>query len=142
MSASRDVPEAGTLQSRHASCTCGQLSALVSGEPVRVSICHCLNCQRRTGSPFSQQARFRRSDVVVAGPSTEYVLTGDEGGRAHFHFCTRCGATVYYLAEGMEEFIMLPVGVFADPAFPGPQVSVYENRMHHWVRVPEDIEHM
>lgn len=132
----------GTAPLRHASCSCGQLKATVTGHPLRVSICHCLNCQRRTGSPFSEQARFRRGDVEVAGPSTVFVLVGDEGGRAHFHFCPQCGATVYYIVESMQEFISIPVGVFADPSFPTPQVSVYENRMHHWVRVPDHIEHM
>lgn len=129
------------MATRHARCSCGQLSADVSGEPVRISVCHCLNCQVRSGGPFAQQARFKRGDVTVSGQSTEYVITGDEGSRAHFHFCPRCGATVYYLTEGMEDFITLPVGVFADPQFPAPQVSVYESRKHQWVQVPVDAEH-
>jgi hypothetical protein len=38
--------------------------------------------------------------------------------------------------------VMIPVGVFADPSFPGPTFSVYEERMHGWVRMPDGIEHM
>ncbi|MFN2470768.1 MAG: aldehyde-activating protein, partial [Gaiellaceae bacterium] len=38
------------MSNRHAACSCGQLRLTVEGEPVRVSICHCLACQRRTGS--------------------------------------------------------------------------------------------
>lgn len=136
-----DIPDP-TQASRRAACTCGQLTADVRGEPVRVSICHCLNCQRRSGGPFAQQARFRRSDVAIRGQSSVYVLTGDAGSHAHFHFCPNCGATVYYLPEAMPDFILIPVGAFADPTFPGPQVSVYENRQHHWVRVPDEIDHM
>ena len=52
---------------RIASCSCGQLTAQVEGEPVRVSICHCLACQRRTGSPFGEQARFALKHTVIAG---------------------------------------------------------------------------
>ena len=65
---------------RIASCSCGQLSARVTGEPVRVSICHCLACQRRSGSAFATQARFLREHVAVSGTSTQYVIVGDEGG--------------------------------------------------------------
>jgi Glutathione-dependent formaldehyde-activating enzyme len=74
------------MSNRFASCSCGQLTAQVAGEPVRVSICHCLACQRRTGSTFGQQAKFRRDQVSVSGVSSEYVRVGDEGPGAKFHF--------------------------------------------------------
>jgi len=130
------------MPQRLASCSCGQLSARVVGEPVRVSICHCLACQRRTGSAFGDQARFLRANVALSGTSTEYVRAGDEGARVRFHFCPTCGSTVYYEPEGLDEFIAIPVGAFADPGFPPPRVSVYEQRMHAWVIPPADAEHI
>ncbi|MCU7370870.1 GFA family protein [Paucibacter sp. O1-1] len=130
------------MTERLASCSCGQLRAQVVGEPVRVSICHGLACQRRTGSVFGAQARFRRENVSLSGKSTRYVRVGDEGSRVTFHFCPHCGATVYYEPEGLEEFLAIPVGAFAEPSFPAPSVSVYEERMHGWVVPPEDAEHI
>ena len=127
---------------RQASCSCGQLQALVQAEPIRVSVCHCLACQRRTGSVFAAQARFPRSSVSITGRSTEYVRVGDEGTRITFHFCPECGSTLFYGLAGHEGAIAIPVGAFADPSFPGPSFSVYEERMHHWVNMPKDIEHM
>ena len=127
---------------RIASCSCGQLTAKVSGEPIRVSVCHCYACQRRTGSVFAAQARFAREAVEISGAGTDYVRTGDEGGRARFTFCPTCGVTVYYVIEGREDSIVIPVGVFADSSFPAPTFSVYEDRMHAWVSMPKDIEHM
>ncbi|MGB7193288.1 MAG: GFA family protein [Collimonas pratensis] len=127
---------------RTASCSCGQLTASTSAEPVRVSVCHCLACQRRTGSVFAAQARFAASAVAIAGASSTYVRVGDGGSRATFHFCPTCGATVYYLCEGREDSVFIPVGAFADPAFPAPTFSVYEERMHSWVEMPAGIEHM
>jgi len=129
------------MPTRLASCSCGQLSAQVVGDPLRVSICHCLACQRRTGSVFGEQARFPRDQVSVAGASNAYVRIGDEGSRVTFHFCPHCGATVYYEPEGLEDFVAIPVGAFADPAFPTPRVSVYEARKHAWVLPPPDAEH-
>lgn len=38
--------------SRIAHCSCGALRVEVSGEPALVAACHCIACQRRTGSPF------------------------------------------------------------------------------------------
>lgn len=126
---------------RHASCSCGQLSVVVEGDPVRISMCHCLACQRRTGSTFGVQARFPRDRVTVEGQSTAYVRVADSGNRLTFHFCPTCGATVYYHIDDMPDVIAIPVGAFADPTFPAPWVSVYESRRHPWTGVPPEAEH-
>ncbi len=127
---------------RTASCSCGQLTATVSADPIRVSICHCLACQRRTGSVFAVQARFPRNLVTIKGQSKQYVRIGDEGGKIAFHFCPECGSIVHYGIAGEGEMIAIPVGAFADPSFPPPLRSVYEERMHAWVSLPDNVEHM
>ena len=126
---------------RHAACSCGQLTADVRGEPVRISICPCLACPRRTGSPFAEQARYPRDQVTISGHSTSWHRAGDEGPGATFHFCPTCGATVYYEPTALPDFIAIPVGAFADPGFPTPKVSVYESRKHGWIVPPPDAEH-
>ncbi|MGH8146852.1 MAG: GFA family protein [Rhodanobacteraceae bacterium] len=130
------------MTNRIASCSCGQLQAQVTAETTRISVCHCLACQQRTGSVFGVVARFPSASVTVSGKSSEHVRVGDEGSRARFHFCPDCGSTVYYAPGGMENVISIPVGAFADPRFPAPTVSVYEERMHGWVSMPPDIEHI
>jgi hypothetical protein len=47
------------------------------GDPLVVSICHCLSCQRRTGSAFGMQAGFRADQVQVAGRYVDYARTSD-----------------------------------------------------------------
>jgi hypothetical protein len=121
---------------RTAACSCGQLTITCDGEPVRISMCHCLNCQRRTGSVFAVQARWPAERVTIAGPSHEYVLVGDAGSRATFHRCRTCGATVYYTSDAMPDMVAVPVGAFADPSFPAPRVSVYNTRRHPWAVMP------
>ncbi len=129
------------MTTRTASCSCGQLTVTTTTEPTRISICHCLACQRRTGSVFGAQARFRREDAEIKGLSTPYLRVGDEGSRVTFHFCPVCGATVHYAIEGWDA-VAVPVGAFAEPGFPQPTISVYEDRMHAWVGLPGTIEHM
>jgi hypothetical protein len=131
----------GVMTDRIASCSCGKLSVRTRGEPIRISICHCLACQRRTGGVFSTQARFPLDAATIDGPSREFVRVGDEGTSARFHFCPECGCTVYYLMDAFPDAIAIPVGAFADPEFPPPRVSVYGVRKHAWVRLPDSIEH-
>lgn len=128
---------------RTASCSCGQLSIACAGEPVRISMCHCLACQKRTGSAFAVQARFPRSAVSASGESSLFQRTGDSGTTATFHFCPACGATVFWDMDAFPDFVAVAVGAFADPSFPAPKVSVYEERKHSWVLGPggQEIEH-
>jgi len=127
---------------RNAACSCGKLAVSVRGEPVRISVCHCLECQRRTGSAFGAQARFRKADVEITGASTAYRRIADSGNAIRFHFCPTCGSTVYYQAEDQPELVAVTLGAFADPGFPRPRVSVYESRKHPWVGLPDGIEHL
>ena len=126
---------------RLASCGCGQLRAEVRGDPIDVAVCHCHACQRRTGSVFSAQAGFPRESVIIKGSGTEFVRVGDEGASFRFTFCSECGSTVFFVEEGYEQQIAIPVGAFADSHFPAPTVSVYEERRHSWVSLPHNVEH-
>lgn len=132
------------MTTRRASCSCGQLSVECDGDPIRVSMCHCLACQQRTGSVFGVQARFARDRVRMQGRSREYVRIGDSGGAVHFHFCPECGSMVYWHLPAAPEVIAVAVGAFADPQFPAPVRSVYEARRHAWVQVPagDHVEHL
>ena len=107
---------------------------------MRISMCHCLACQRRTGSAFGLQARFEEERVQIEGRSTEYVRISDEGEERVFSFCPECGATVFYRIAAPPGLVAVPVGAFADPRFPAPRVSVWESRRHPWVEMPATIE--
>lgn len=127
------------MSSRTASCSCGQLRIEVEGEPRGVGVCHCLACQRRTGSVFATLAGFA-TPYKVFGTATEYVRTGDAGARFRFRFCPVCGSTVFHTEEGCEDaWVAVAVGAFADPGFPAPEDSVYDCRRHAWVQLPAGI---
>jgi hypothetical protein len=124
------------MATRDASCNCGQLRLTADGEPIRVSVCHCLACQKRTGSAFGYQARFPRDSVRIEGDAREYVRISDEGEPRTYSFCPQCGSTVYYVLDSAPDVVAVPVGAFADPTFPEPTVSVWESRKHAWVVPP------
>ena len=128
---------------RTASCRCGQLAILCTGEPVRVSVCHCHACQKRSGSAFAVQARFKSEDVRISGEERVWEGVADTGNVAVFRFCPVCGSTAYYQGRPHGDLIAVPVGAFADSAFPQPNYSVYEKRKHAWLDIiGDEIEHI
>lgn len=120
---------------RVAACMCGKLTARCSGEPVRVSVCHCLSCQRRTGGAFSVQARFPSYAVNLEGDRQTFAQRGDSGRMLTCWFCPDCGVTVTYVAEAEPDLIAVPLGLFGEAAFPPPAYSTYEERKRSWVQI-------
>jgi hypothetical protein len=130
------------MSTRTAACSCGQLQIEVQGQPSGVGVCHCLACQRRTGSVFAALASFA-PPYHVSGRATEYRRRGDQGGQFIFRFCPVCGTNLFHTEvfdDGSEEQgVGVAVGAFADPAFAPPTVSVYDCRRHGWGQLPEGI---
>ena len=139
---------------RRASCNCGQVSVTTKGEPLRVSVCHCIACQKRTGSAFGVQARFALDHVNIRGETNIYQRTGESGNTTDYHFCPKCGATAYFILTQDPETIVIPVGNFASltfniapqlgsqgdhrstmQTFPHPTVSIYQVRALPWVNL-------
>ena len=136
------------MTERTASCRCGQLKATVTGDPVRVSACHCLNCKKRSGSAFAVQARWPSDQVRIEGGSKTFGKVADSGNRATFHFCANCGSDVYYEIDGKFDdkfngLVAIPLGAFDDPFALQPRFSVWEKRKHDWLEIVGDgVEHI
>ena len=131
------------MTGRTASCRCGQLKATVTCEPVRVSVCHCLKCKKRSGSAFAVQARWPAEQVTIEGRSGSFVKVADSGNPATFHFCPECGSDVHYDINGkFDGLVAIPLGAFDDPYFLQPRFSVWEERKNDWVEIlGDDVEH-
>jgi hypothetical protein len=141
------------IKTRTASCNCGQLRVTCTGpDPDRVVMCNCYLCQRQTGSVFSVQARFPNEQVKIEGkskawkfpiegakPTTYRTCAGSDGIATNSaadvvtsHFCPVCGSTVYYFRKSDPARTGVRVGAFADPTFPPPMGSGFEEYQHPW----------
>jgi hypothetical protein len=141
-----------SIKTRVASCNCGQLRVTCTGpDPDRVVMCNCYLCQKQTGSPFSVQARFPNEQVTIEGKSTAFKfpidgarptpyrtcagsdgITNSAADVVTSHFCPVCGSTVYYYRKSDAARTGVKVGAFADPTFPPPMGSGFEEYRHPW----------
>ena len=125
---------------RTATCACEQLRVTCEGDPDRISICSCTQCQRRTGSVYGVGAYFSRDKITgIEGEATVYRRMSEMGRWLDIRFCPRCGTSVYWEAEFLPGMIGVAVGAFADPSFPKPHLVAWADHMAEWVPVPEDL---
>src|SRR6516164_5432765 len=112
-------------------CHCGSLRVITTGEPERVYLCHCKACQRRTGTAFHYGVTYLKARVRLDGEPKIYEREADTGYRIRFHFCPRCGSTIYWEGDRNPAVCGVAVGVFEVGAFPPPSDSIWEESMHH-----------
>ena len=100
-----------------------------------------MQCQRRTGSVFGDNAYFdRKSIVAIEGKASEFARKTDRGNTIRFRFCPECGSTLYWDVPSERDSIGIAVGTFADPGFPPPTRTVFGITRHEWVVNPEAAE--
>jgi len=118
-----------------AQCCCGAIALSLSGPSSLVVACHCIDCQRRTGAPFGVGAFYLAEAVTVSGSPKEFVRDAASGAKVRSYFCPDCGSTVYWKADRLPALIGVAVGAMADPTFPAPIRSVFEQSKHDWVEI-------
>lgn len=119
---------------RTATCSCGQLSVTIEGEPAHHGLCSCLECQKATGGPFGYSGYWSRSAVkTITGSYTSWRRSSDAGRWIENCFCPTCGSILFSYAEFDPTVINIPIGNFADPAFPAPAYAVWNMHRHPWV---------
>ncbi|HMP46490.1 MAG TPA: GFA family protein [Sphingopyxis sp.] len=106
-----------------------------------VVACHCIACQRRSGSPFGVLAYYPAEQLRIDGDAKRFERPTDEGNRFETFFCPECGSTVYAKAGKHPSMLGVAVGAIADPDFQPPVRSVWEQSMHRWVQMPGDAQH-
>ena len=139
------------MATRSSTCNCGQLRLTYDGpDPARISLCQCYECQKRTGSVLSVQARIPREQVTIEGQSTTWSFPSEGGepatfrscdsGGATYHFCPECGSTVYWDIAAAPDVIGVAVGSFTDATFPPPMISGFEAYGHPWAMNPSELQ--
>ncbi len=118
-------------------CLCGAVTVTLARTPTIVNMCHCAACQRRSGSPFGMAVWLAEAEVVVVGATRRHAFRSDRGRDVENRFCPDCGSTVAFTVAINPGMVAVPAGLFADPTTPPPLRSVFEERRHPWVVVPE-----
>jgi hypothetical protein len=84
-------------------CHCGAITYEAEIDPERVSICHCTDCQRLTGTAYRVSAPARREDFrLITGTPRAYQKRGDSGAVSTQFFCSGCGSPIYRAGENGE----------------------------------------
>lgn len=112
-----------------AGCLCGAVRLEAQGEPLRVGICHCMDCRKHHGAVFGTFAIFAAAAVTITGTTSEYRRR---------HFCPTCGSSVY--ARTGDE-IDLPLGALDAPNQLAPTYELWVRRRESWLP-PFNVAHL
>lgn len=129
-----------------ARCFCGAIRLEAHADPMRVTVCHCRWCQRRTGTAFGTELVFRASEIAVQGEEpARYRHHSDESGRwLDVFFCGKCGSNLGFMLEAVPGVRTVPAGTLDEPerlSGSGIQVRhVFARTRRDWGDLRSDVE--
>jgi hypothetical protein len=116
---------------RRGGCVCGQVRYSVTGDPLRVGLCHCTDCRRTSGSAFAFFAIWPLTSFNAEGVTSSYQ------GRC---FCTSCGSRVFALNQSEAEAEIMVGTLDEAPSDQIPQYELWVRRREPWLDALEGAE--
>ena len=107
-------------------CACGAVRYRMTTAPMFVHCCHCLDCQRQTGSAFVINALIETARLDVEGADPERFEMPTDSGRPHgIYSCQSCGTAVWSEYGGLATLRFVRVGTLDEPQLLVPDVHIY-----------------
>jgi hypothetical protein len=115
-------------------CLCGSVSYSADADPVVQAVCHCADCQRQTGSPFTVFVGVPRAALMVEGDTLASFTTigEDHGGETQRSFCSVCGAPVFSIAAAAPELALIKAGSLDDASWLEPAMEFWTSSAQPW----------
>ena len=116
----------------HGGCLCGSVRYTVAMPPTSVSLCHCRNCRKQSGSNRSTNWVVPASALVIEGELSTYHDHGDSGKAVLRQFCGRCGSPIRTLAEVLPGLAVLKAGTLDETPPNEPNYALYTVNAAGW----------
>lgn len=121
-------------------CACGEVRYRLTTAPMFVHCCHCLNCQRHTGSAFVINLLIEASRVEVLSGAPQPVDMPLNGGSPNRIFrCPKCQVAVWSEYGGRSQILFVRAGTLDDPSRVSPDVHIYTRSKLPWVALPASV---
>jgi hypothetical protein len=120
-------------------CACGAVRYRLASEPLFVHCCHCLNCQRQSGSAFAVNLMIESDRVeLLSGEPVPVEVPRDRGGAQQIFRCPACQVAVFSLYT-RPQLRFVRAGTLDDPTGIEPDVHIYTRSKVGWVVLPESV---
>jgi hypothetical protein len=118
-------------------CACGLVRYRLASGPLIVHCCHCLNCQRQTGSAFAINLMIEADRVeVLNGEPRPVEVARDDGGVQRVFRCHSCQVAVFS-EYGWPELLYVRGGTLDEPSTAPPDVHIFTRSKVPWVKLPD-----
>ena len=118
-------------------CSCGSIRYRLNASPMFVHCCHCLNCQRQTGSAFVINVLVEAEHVqLLKGEPAAVEVPRDDGSKQRIMRCPACQIAVWsYYTKPTIAFVR--AGTLDVPSSVKPDVHIYTRTKAKWLKLPK-----
>jgi len=114
-------------------CACGAILYESDAEPLAMLHCHCRDCQRSSGGPFSSFIILPKDTVrLLQGSLHFHDMPSEAGGKTHRGFCANCGSPIMVRTDSQPQIVAIRTASLDDPSWFDPQMDVWTSDAHPW----------
>lgn len=118
-------------------CQCGNVQYLIEGDAYRLNVCHCLDCQRQSGSAFGMSLIIKPDSFrLKSGELSKFMTTAASGREKTCAFCPNCGVRIYNMTNAL---MAIKAGTLDDTSRLKPDAHYWMKRRQSWVSLPNDV---
>lgn len=121
------------------SCLCGDISYTSSSLPTDLSLCHCKNCRRHSGSAFSAWHDLHTSSLIIRAGHAMLEQVSDLAKRSS---CSQCGTPLFMQYHCEPDIVGVAVGTIDEDSLTeqlrGPSNHIFVAEKASWFNIPND----
>ena len=121
-------------------CQCGAVRFEISAEPLTAYVCHCITCQKQSGSAFGMAIVVPTDAIaVLEGGTSTFIKIADSGRESDCVFCPKCGNRLFHHIKADAAMSMVKTGLLDDASDIIPVAHLWTSRALNWVTIPNDV---
>jgi len=121
-------------------CMCGSVRYEWRGTGVSASYCHCSDCQKATGGPYTVGVGVKAAGLtILSGKTKGYTTVADSGRRITREFCPECGSPLFTRGEVLPEMVWIKAGSLDEPARIQPTHQTWTKMAVPWAYLDKDL---
>jgi hypothetical protein len=120
-------------------CHCGDVTLSFSEQPELTFFCHCEDCQRTSGSPFSVELMVPADSFQSRGELATYTVVGESGKSVHRRSCSKCGSALLLECEADPDFVFIKAGALDDASWVHPEMHIFASCKQPWIELNDGL---
>ena len=120
------------------SCLCGNVRFEYSGNLGPVTLCHCSQCRKTSGTAFATNSQVDKSGFKIL-EGNDFIKEYESSPGKYRAFCSNCGSPIYSRRDSIPEKLRIRLGTLDTETDEKPSFHIFVSSKAEWDTIFDDL---